>query len=91
MSTCRCQLFVYLHFWAESERYYWKDGECPSQWKDWLQRVLPAPILPGSRDDLLRHLLPSVCFLNLFHSLASAHPLLRFSRNPWRPYFAISA
>ncbi|TFK88097.1 hypothetical protein K466DRAFT_87058 [Polyporus arcularius HHB13444] len=67
------------HVSGESERYYWKDGECPSQWKDWLQGVLPAPILPGSRDDLLRHLLPSesvetlLCYLGVGDTYTPAH------------------
>ncbi|KAI0721127.1 hypothetical protein C8T65DRAFT_786041 [Cerioporus squamosus] len=67
------------HVPGESERYYWKDGECPSQWKEWLQGALPAPILPGSKDDLLRHLFPSesvetlLCYLGVGDTYTPAH------------------
>ncbi len=30
----------------ETVRCYWKDAECPSQWKEWLGRILPAELLP---------------------------------------------
>ncbi|RPD80033.1 hypothetical protein L226DRAFT_454024 [Lentinus tigrinus ALCF2SS1-7] len=67
------------HVSGESERYYWKDGECPSQWKDWLKEILPAQILPGCRDDLLRHLFPSeavetlLCYLGIGDTYTPAH------------------
>lgn len=44
----------------EPYRCYWKDAECPSQWKEWLGTILPPELLPGCSGDLLRHLLPSV-------------------------------
>ncbi len=44
----------------ETARFYWKDAECPAEWREWLLGALPPQILPGCQDDLLRHLYPSV-------------------------------
>lgn len=46
----------------ETERLYGKDVDCPPDWRRWLRAsgVIPSPVIPGSSNDLLRHVLKSV-------------------------------
>ena len=41
---------------TEDRRLYWKDADCPDQWKEWLRRVIPHEVMAHGPGDLLRHL-----------------------------------
>lgn len=57
-----CLPFVYPHSFIETQRLYWKDADCPPAWRQWLLKsgAIPEHILPGSTDDYLGYLSPSV-------------------------------
>ncbi|OBZ75450.1 hypothetical protein A0H81_04353 [Grifola frondosa] len=65
----------------ETERYYWKDAECPHEWRDWLSSadIFPSDLLPHSSNDLLRHLISSepveslMCYLGIGDTFTPAH------------------
>ncbi|TBU37938.1 hypothetical protein BD309DRAFT_875388 [Dichomitus squalens] len=64
---------------GETQRLYWKDADCPTEWKEWLAELLPAELLPGCSSDLLSHLYPSeaveslVCYLGIGDTYTAAH------------------
>ncbi|EJF65833.1 hypothetical protein DICSQDRAFT_50077 [Dichomitus squalens LYAD-421 SS1] len=64
---------------GETQRLYWKDADCPTEWKEWLAELLPAELLPGCSSDLLRHLYPSeaveslMCYLGIGDTFTAAH------------------
>ncbi|KAI0748095.1 hypothetical protein C8Q80DRAFT_1270539 [Daedaleopsis nitida] len=91
---------------GESERLYWKDGECPLPWKEWLQATLPPSILPGCANDLLRHMEPSeaveslLCYLGIGDTYtpahkdlcaSSGHNLMCFSENDGSSFWFMTA
>jgi len=48
---------IYFTIFAEAERLYWKDAECPSAWKEWLQDgdTIPTDLLVDGPGDLFRY------------------------------------
>ncbi|KAI1795904.1 hypothetical protein LXA43DRAFT_881109 [Ganoderma leucocontextum] len=78
VDMCR-KLPVYHEPGVEPYRVYWKDAECPSQWKEWLGKILPPELLPGCSGDFLRHLYPSeaveslMCYLGIGDTYTAAH------------------
>ncbi|KAH9854204.1 hypothetical protein C2E23DRAFT_726895 [Lenzites betulinus] len=66
---------------GESQRLYWKDADCPLQWREWLLHhspILPN-ILPGSPDDYLGYLSESetveslLCYMGIGDTYTAAH------------------
>ncbi|PIL23972.1 transcription factor [Ganoderma sinense ZZ0214-1] len=74
-----CRKQALFHEPGEAYRCYWKDAECPLQWKEWLGTILPPELLPGCSGDLLRHLYPSeaveslMCYLGMGDTYTAAH------------------
>ncbi|KAM5535184.1 hypothetical protein V8D89_011120 [Ganoderma adspersum] len=74
-----CRKQAVYHEPGEPYRCYWKDAECPPQWKEWLRTILPSELLPGCSGDLLRHLHPSeaveslMCYLGMGDTYTAAH------------------
>lgn len=58
LTQTRCLLTLPMN--AEDRRLYWKDADCPDQWKEWLRRVIPPEIMAHGPGDLLGHLYEKV-------------------------------
>ncbi|KAI8998664.1 hypothetical protein BD414DRAFT_453628, partial [Trametes punicea] len=66
---------------GEGERLYWKDADCPPEWRDWLLKsgAIPSNVLPGSPDDYLGYLFPSeavetlLCYMGIGDTYTAAH------------------
>ncbi|KAI9064403.1 hypothetical protein FKP32DRAFT_1611459 [Trametes sanguinea] len=66
---------------GETERLYWKDADCPLEWKDWLLRsgAIPTSVLPASPDDYLGYLFPSeaveslLCYMGIGDTYTASH------------------
>ncbi|OJT06140.1 hypothetical protein TRAPUB_3075 [Trametes pubescens] len=66
---------------GETQRWYWKDADCPLEWRDWLFKSseIPTSVLPSSPDNYLRYLSPSeaveslLCYMGIGDTYTAAH------------------
>ncbi|KAL1947864.1 hypothetical protein VTO73DRAFT_13588 [Trametes versicolor] len=66
---------------GETERWYWKDADCPLEWRDWLFKSseIPTSVLPSSPDNYLKYLSPSeaveslLCYMGIGDTYTAAH------------------